>query len=522
MRQRLQQALFVALCDKAFNYLEPGVSIFSDTLPGDSILAEINPEKIAPFKWEIPVGTVPGMRVHGIIYADEALMEDIRQDKSLLQVANGATLPGIVGASMGMPDIHFGYGLPIGGVVATDVQNDGIISPGGTGYDINCGVRLAGTGLDRKTLEKRDALRGLTDSLFAKVPSGVGSRGTIRLGALELENVLVKGSRWAVEKGIGDPDDLAHTEEGGCLEGADPAQVSDRSLKRGAPQQGTLGSGNHFVEVQYVDRIFDPEAAAAFGIHQDQITVMIHSGSRGFGHQVCTDHLERMKSAAGKYGIELPDRQLVCAPFRSPEGRSYWGAMKCAANYAWANRQCLMDRVRGIMMDFFSMGPHDLGFRLVYDVAHNIVKLESHLVGEKEHLLAVHRKGATRAFPPGHRDLPVDYRPFGQPVIIPGDMGTASYLLRGMETGMAETFGSACHGAGRVLSRKAAIRQARGRSITRELEDRGIFVRASGKTSLMEEMPEAYKEVSRVVEVVHRAGIASKVARMRPLCVIKG
>ena len=485
-------------------------------------MADITPSKIAPFKWEIPIGTVPGMRVHGIIYADETLMEDIRQDKSALQVANGATLPGIVVASMAMPDIHFGYGLPIGGVVATDIQNDGIISPGGTGYDINCGVRLAVTGLDRKGLKKRNTLERLADSLFAGVPSGVGSRGPIRLSRPEQEKVLVKGSRWAVEKGLGDPDDLTHTEEGGCLEGADPAQVSDRSLQRGSSQQGTLGSGNHFVEVQYVDRIFDPEAASAFGIHKDQITVMVHSGSRGFGHQICTDHLERMNRAAGKYGIELPDRQLVCAPFRSPEGRSYWGAMKCAANYAWANRQCLMNRVREIMMDFFSMGPGDLGFRLVYDVAHNIVKLESHRVGGKERILAVHRKGATRAFPPGHPDLPADYRPFGQPVIIPGDMGTASYLLRGTETGMAETFGSTCHGAGRVLSRKAAIRQARGRSITRELEDRGVFARASGRTSLMEEMPEAYKDVSRVVEVVHRAGIASKVARMRPLCVVKG
>ncbi len=485
-------------------------------------MADITIRKLSPYKWEIPVGQVPGMRVHGLIYADEALMREIKGDKSAEQVANGATLPGIVGASMAMPDMHFGYGLPIGGVVATDVESDGVISPGGTGYDINCGVRMATTGLIREDLGERDRLRKLVDSLFSRVPSGIGSKGPIRLDRKELKQVLTRGARWAVERGLGEASDLEHAEEGGCLEGADPDEVSDRALQRGTPQQGTLGSGNHFVEIQYVEEIYDERTADAFGVRPGQITVMIHSGSRGFGHQVCTDHLEVMNRAVSKYGIKLPDRQLVCAPFTSPEGQSYWRAMKCAANYAWANRQCLMHWTRQALMDFFSIGPRDLGFRLVYDVAHNIVKVEEHTVDGKKMKLAVHRKGATRAFPPGHPDVPEDYRPFGQPVIIPGDMGTSSYLLRGTETGMAETFGSTCHGAGRVLSRKAAIRSAKGRAIHRELEDQGIYARAAGRTSLMEEMPDAYKDVSQVVEVVHQAGIAAKVAKMRPICVVKG
>jgi tRNA-splicing ligase RtcB len=485
-------------------------------------MPEITFKQLTPYKWEIPKGAVPGMLVHGIIYADKALMQAIRQDKSAQQVANGATLPGIVGASLAMPDMHFGYGLPIGGVVATDVERGGIISPGGTGYDINCGVRMAVTKLNVDDLRKGDRIKRLVDSLFSRIPTGVGSKGPIKLNRKEQSDVLTKGARWAVERGMGEASDLEHTEAEGCMAGADPAHVSDRALQRGAPQQGTLGSGNHFIEVQYVDQIFDADAASAYGINKNQVAVMIHSGSRGFGHQVCTDHLEVMNRAVKKYGIDLPDRQLACAPFESPEGQSYWMAMKCAANYAWANRQCLMHWVNEGMMDFFSMGPHDLGFRLVYDVAHNIVKVETHPVGGKEHKLAVHRKGATRAFPPGHPEVPSRYRAYGQPVIIPGDMGTSSYLLRGTETGMSETFGSTCHGAGRMLSRKAAIRAAKGRSINRELEDQGIYARASGKTSLMEEMPEAYKDVSQVVEVVHQAGIASKVARMKPLCVVKG
>jgi len=485
-------------------------------------LPDIPVKKIGDYKWEIPRDAVPGMRVPGIIYADDRLMKDIARDKSLRQVANGATLPGIVGASMAMPDMHFGYGLPIGGVVATDIERDGIISPGGTGYDINCGVRMAVTDLTRKDLDKKDRLQKLVDTLFNQVPTGVGSKGPIKLSRRELEKVLTRGARWAVEKGLGEAQDLVYTEAEGCMEGADPQVVSDKALTRGTPQQGTLGSGNHFIEVQYVEEIFHPAAADAFGLHEGQIAVMIHSGSRGFGHQVCTDSLEVMNRAVRSYGIDLPDQQLACAPFNSPEGQDYWKAMKCAANYAWANRQCLMHWVREAFQDFLQIGPSDLSFQLVYDVAHNIVKLEKHEVDGETRTLAVHRKGATRAFPPGHREVPEDYRPYGQPVIIPGDMGTSSYLLRGTEEGMKETFGSSCHGAGRVLSRNAAIKAARGRVIRKELEDRGIYARAAGRTSLMEEMPEAYKDVSAVVEVVHQAGIARKVAKMRPLCVIKG
>ena len=479
-------------------------------------------KKAGPYRWEIPIGAVPGMRVPGIIYADEGLMRSIRKDASARQVANGATLPGIVSASMAMPDMHFGYGLPIGGVVATDINAGGIISPGGTGYDINCGVRLAVTNLSRDDLARTDKLKKLVDTLFNKVPTGVGTKGPIKLTRKELEKVLTKGSRWAVEAGMGEASDLINTEAQGCMEGADPGAVSNRAMERGMPQQGTLGSGNHFIEVQYVDDIYDSKAAAAYGVHPGQVVVMVHSGSRGFGHQVCTDHLEVMNRAVRKYDINLPDRQLACAPFNSPEGQEYWRAMKCAANYAWANRQCLMHWTRESFMEFFQVGPSDLGFRLVYDVAHNIVKLEDHEVDGKKRQLAVHRKGATRAFGPGHPELSENYRPYGQPVIIPGDMGTASYLLRGTAEGMTKTFGSSCHGAGRVLSRKAAIKAARGRAIHRELEDQGIFARASSKQSLAEEMPEAYKDVSAVVEVVHGAEIARKVARMRPLCVIKG
>lgn len=485
-------------------------------------MAQLSIKKIDDYRYEIPVGTVPGMKVPGIIYADELLMKDIRKDESARQVANGATLPGIVRASMAMPDMHFGYGLPIGGVVATDIKAGGIISPGGTGYDINCGVRMAVTNLGKKDLAEQSRLKNLVDSLFSHVPTGVGSKGPVRLTEKELKKVLSEGAKWAVERGLGESEDLHHTEEEGCLKEADPAAVSARARERGMPQQGTLGSGNHFIEVQYVDEVFDPAAADGFGVSPGQIVIMIHSGSRGFGHQVCTDYLEVMNRAVRKYGIVLPDQQLACAPFDSPEGQSYWNAMKCAANYAWANRQCLMHWVRETMEKFFRMAPRDLGFRLLYDVAHNIVKLEEHEVEKKRMVLAVHRKGATRAFPPGHPEIPERYRPFGQPVIIPGDMGTASYLLRGTEKGMSQTFGSSCHGAGRVLSRHAAIKAAKGRAINRELEDAGIYARAAGKMSLKEEMPEAYKDISAVVNVVHNAGIAAKVAKMRPLCVIKG
>ncbi len=358
--------------------------------------------------------------------------------------------------------------------------------------------------------------------LFKEIPAGVGSKGKVRLGPSDEQKVLLKGARWAVEKGFGDAADLERIESGGCLEGADPSLVSKKAYERGGSQQGTLGSGNHFLEIQYVDMIYDEDAARALGLFRDQITVMIHTGSRGFGHQVCTDFLEVMAGAARKYGIELPDRELACAPFGSVEAQEYMAAMKAAANYAWANRQCLMHWTRDAFMSVLLLGPQDLGMSLVYDVAHNIAKVEEHTVNGRKTKLVVHRKGSTRAFPPGHPELPAAYRDLGQPVLIPGDMGRASYVLLGTEKSMQETFGSTCHGAGRMMSRHQAIRQAKGRAIWRELADKGIIVKSSGRETLAEEMPEAYKDVSNVVNVVHNAGISRKVARLRPIGVIKG
>ncbi len=477
--------------------------------------------KLSPYKWEVPLTYKPGMRVPGIIYADEHLMEDIRNDKSVEQVANTAFLPGIVRASLAMPDMHFGYGFPIGGVAATRVS-DGVVSPGGVGFDINCGVRLARTALSKADLDSRERLKRLVDALFAEVPAGVGSRGAIRLSPKDEEKVMVQGARWAVSRGLGSEGDLEHTEAGGVLEGADPAAVSEKAKRRGRDQAGTLGSGNHFLEVQYVDEVFDPEAAGVVGLEPASVTLMVHSGSRGLGHQVCTDHLGEMERAVRKYGIDLPDRQLACAPVGSPEAERYLAAMRCAANFAWANRQCLMWRAKEVMERVLGLSPRGLGMSLIYDVAHNIVKFEKHVVEGREMELAVHRKGATRAFPPGHEELPQKYRKIGQPVVIPGDMGRCSYLLVGTLQAMEETFGSTCHGAGRRMSRHAAIRAARGRAIFRELEDRGILVRCAGRETIGEEMPEAYKDVSEVVNVVERAGIARRVARLRPLAVVKG
>jgi tRNA-splicing ligase RtcB len=478
--------------------------------------------QLTPWKWEIPAGSLPGMRVPGIIFADEVLMRDIRGEDSARQVANGATLPGVARASFAMPDMHFGYGLPIGGVVGTDVAAGGVVSPGGTGYDINCGVRLALTRLTREDLGGWERRGALADALLSRIPCGVGSRGAISLAGGEFDELLVGGSRWAKKRGLATDTDLSRTEAGGCLAGADPGAVSTRARERGASQQGTLGSGNHFIEIQAVERVLDEKTAAAFGLFPGQVAVMIHSGSRGFGHQVCTDAIRTMERAMGRYGISLPDRQLACAPADSPEGRSYLGAMRCAANYAWANRQVMMHGVRELLMQHLHISPRDLGFTLLYDVAHNIVKMEEHEVEGRMRTLAVHRKGATRAFPPGHPEVPEPFRPHGQPVIIPGDMGRASWVLRGVATGMAESLGSACHGAGRVLSRQAARDRARGRSIVRELEGCGVCARGESAQGLAEEMPEAYKDVDRVVEVVHQAGLAAKVARLRPLVVIKG
>ncbi len=478
---------------------------------------EIN--KLDDFRWEIPKGAIKGMRVPGRIFASQSLIKSIKDDNSAIQVANGATLPGIVKASMAMPDMHFGYGLPIGGVIATRLS-DGVVSPGGTGYDINCGVRLARTNLIEKDILKW--LQRLVNDLFNKIPAGIGSKGKIKLNRQEEKKVLLKGAKWAVERGFGSAEDINNTEAQGCLEGADTEKVSFRAFERGQSQVGTLGSGNHFVEIQVVEEIYDKTAAVAMGLEENQVALMIHSGSRGFGHQVCSDYLEIMDKAMPRYGIKLPDRQLACAPFKSKEGQDYQGAMKAAANYAWANRQCLMGLAIQSFLATLQISPRELGMSLVYDVAHNIVKEEEHIVDGKNITLAVHRKGATRAFPPGHKELPEVYKKIGQPVIIPGDMGRCSYVLVGTEKAMIESFGSSCHGAGRNLSRHAAKRKAKGRAIQRELEDKGIIVRSTGRSTLKEEMPEAYKDVTEVVNVVHGAGISKKVAKLRPIGVIKG
>ncbi len=468
--------------------------------------------------WELP--RTGNMRVPGRVYADDHLMRALERDQSLTQVQNVACLPGIVRYSLAMPDIHFGYGFPIGGVAAFRMDT-GVVSPGGVGYDINCGVRLLATTLNRTDVQ--DRLRPAIDQLFRDVPAGVGSSGAIaKLSRAELERVVVQGAAWAVERGYGEIGDLEHTEAGGRLPGADPERISPRAWQRGLDQVGTLGSGNHFLEIQVVEEVFDKDAAVAFGLHQGQVTLMIHCGSRGFGYQVCDDYLEVMEQASRAYDIALPDRQLACAPLSSPEGRDYLAAMACAANYAWANRQMLMHLAERALMKALGVSRSGLGLRLVYDVAHNIAKIEEHVVDGQTLALCVHRKGATRAFGPGRPEVPAAYRAVGQPVLIPGDMGTASYVCRGSSTAMEETFGSTCHGAGRVLSRAQALKHAKGRAIDRELGEHGIVVRAQGRKTLAEEMPDAYKDVEAVVAVMDRAGISPRVARLRPLGVVKG
>ncbi len=473
--------------------------------------------KIGPYTWELP--RTGDMRVPGIVYAGPGMLDDPQQAEPLKQVGNVATLPGIVKASLAMPDMHWGYGFPIGGVAAFDWES-GVVSPGGVGYDINCGVRLAATRFEETDVRPR--LRELVDALYAHVPSGVGSTGQIKLTEKEEKRVLRLGGRWAVDRGFGDERDLARTEDAGCLEGADPAAVSQRALVRGQKQLGTLGSGNHFVEVGVVDEIFDAEAARTYGLFAGQVTVMLHTGSRGFGYQVCDDFLGELSRNIKDLGFALPDRQLACARIVSEAGRRYLSAMACAANYAWANRQILLHRAREVFCAVFGMGPERLGMEMVYDVCHNIAKKERHRIDGEMRWVCVHRKGATRAFGPGHAAVCEAYRKVGQPVLIPGDMGTASYVLAGTKKAMEETFGSTCHGAGRVMSRKAAIRKSRGRAIHRELEDRGIFVRWTGRSTLQEEMPEAYKDVSAVVEAAHGSGISKKIARLRPMAVVKG
>lgn len=475
-------------------------------------------EQIDRCRWRIP--RTGKMRVDGVVYADAAMIEDIRKDKSLEQVCNVAHLPGILGASLAMPDIHWGYGFPIGGVAATDAES-GVISPGGVGYDINCGVRLLRSGLSRTEIASR--LPQIVDAMYRNVPTGVGAnRRDLRLSHSDLRAVLAQGAQWAIQHGFGWTDQLACVEEGGCLPGADPDLVSKRAFERGQPQLGTLGSGNHFAEVQYVAEIYDPVVAEAFGLYPDQVTVMIHSGSRGLGHQVCQDHLTIMIDAARKYAIELPDRQLCCAPLTSPEGQAYLAAMAAAANFAFANRQVMGHWVRESVASALGIPADRTGIDVVYDVCHNVAKFETFTIEGHARRVCVHRKGATRAYPPGHPQIPEVYRQVGQPVLVPGDMGRYSYVLVGAERAMRETFGSTCHGAGRRMSRGQAKRHVRGRELISELRAKGIHVRAAGMATVAEEMPEAYKDVAEVVGVVHEAGLSTRVAQLRPLGVIKG
>jgi len=476
-------------------------------------------EKIDDYRWRIPQSYDRGMRVPGLIFASEKLLKDIVKDQSLQQVVNVAHLPGIVKASLAMPDIHWGYGYPIGGVAAMDLE-EGVISPGGIGFDINCGVRLMRTDLTVEEVQPK--LRTLIATLFNTIPCGVGMSGDIRFSQADAPRVMTQGSRWAVSHGYGTQADLDHTESQGCLEGADPDMVSDRAVKRGQSQLGTLGSGNHFLEVQAVETIFDEQAANVLGLALGQVTVMIHSGSRGFGYQICDDYLEVMEGAMSRYGIRVPDRQLACAPVHSDERLRYLCAIRCAPNFAWGNRQCLMHLARQVFERVFERSWESMEMALIYDVAHNIAKFERYRVNGGERTLCVHRKGATRAFPPGHPEIPEDYRAIGQPVIIPGDMGRNSFVLVGTESAMQESFGTVCHGAGRVMSRAEAVRRAAGRSIERELEQQGIIVMGRGRKGIAEEQPHAYKDVNDVVHVVHNAGLAKRVARMRPLGVIKG
>ena len=477
-------------------------------------------ERIDETCWRIPTSYKIGMQVEGRIFADERLIEQIRTDQAPEQVANVAFLPGIQMASLAMPDIHWGYGFCIGGVSATDPAEGGVVSPGGVGYDINCGVRLMRTNLTHE--EIRPHFAKLMEALFRGIPAGVGTGGPYLFGGKELRHLLADGAGYLATRGWATPGDLEHTEAGGCIEGANPDYLSQRALQRGGDQCGTLGSGNHFLEVQVVDEIFDENAANTMGLKPGGICVMIHSGSRGLGYQVCDDSLAALRKAPAKYGIELPDRQLACAPVHSPEGQEYLGAMRCAANYAWANRQLLMWQTREVFAEVFGRTWETLQMGLIYDVAHNIAKIEEHEVAGRRRQLCVHRKGATRAFPAGHPEVPQQYRHIGQPVIIPGDMGRASWMLVGQPGSMTKTFGTTCHGAGRVMSRTAAIQHAQGRRIDRELAEQGIIAKCRSWKGLAEEQPAAYKDVDLVVDVVHRAGLASKVARLRPLGVVKG
>ena len=470
-------------------------------------------------RWEISQDSIPGMKVPGMIYATHDLMREIESDQSAHQVANVACLPGILGVSLAMPDIHWGYGFPIGGVAATDIET-GVISPGGVGYDISCGVRMVRTNLNIEQITP--VISDLINTLYRNIPCGVGSSGVIDLNAKEMSQVLRRGVPWVVEQGFGVAEDIEFHEENGCLKSADDEEVSTTAKQRGKDQLGTLGSGNHFLEIQVVDEIFDEHVANVFGVFKGQVVVMLHSGSRGLGYQVCDDYLAIMKHALPKYGIELPDNQLACVPIKSKEGQSYLKAMAAAANYGMANRQMMTHLMRETFMQTLKIGPTELGMDLIYDVCHNIAKLEEHMINGKMKTVCVHRKGATRAFPAGHPQVPLRYRSVGQPVLVPGDMGRCSYLLVGLPGAMEQTFGSTCHGAGRQMSRTQALKTTKGRRIDVELEERGIYVRSRGRSTLNEESSEAYKDVSKVVDVCEQAGISKRVARLKPLGCIKG
>ena len=476
-------------------------------------------QRIDDYVWAIPTSFHPEMNVPVWIFADEELLEDALGDLSLTQGVNVACLPGLVGHVAIMPDVHQGYGMPIGGVMASRVP-EGIISPGAVGYDINCGVRVLASSIEYQTA--RPYLNDLASTLYRNCPSGVGKGGSLPLSVEEFERVCRQGARWALGKGYATQEDLERTEEFGCLEGADPAQASQRAKQRGKGQLGTLGAGNHFLEVDMVDEIFDPEAAAVMGLEPGCLAVQIHCGSRGFGHQICTDYVHDFQWAVINYGIKLPDRELVCAPLDSPEGQAYLAAMKAAANYAFANRQALAYHARRSFQEVFGTQAGVEPLRQVYDIAHNMAKIETHQIEGKELKVCVHRKGATRAFGAGFEGLPVEYRPLGQPVLVPGSMGTESWILLGTKANEELSFGSSCHGAGRVMSRRQAKRTIRGDRLREKLEHEGINIRAGSMPGLAEEAPQAYKNVSRVVETVTKAGIAHKVSRLRPIAVVKG
>ncbi len=476
--------------------------------------------RVDAFSYEIPQSYKPGMRTSGLIFIDEPMLAQLRQDQAAEQVANVASMPGIVGRSLAMPDIHWGYGFPIGGVAAFD-HDEGVISPGGIGYDIDCGVRLLRTKLT--VGEVRPKIRELVDAIFHNVPSGVGEGGLIKVSRQELGRLATDGVGWAVEKGYAWPDDPKHIEAQGHLGDADFAKVSDRAITRGKDQVGSLGSGNHFLEVQRVDRIHDEAAAKALGLDgPDQVAVMIHTGSRGFGHQIASDYIATCEDVVRREKIVLPDLQLACAPVHSKEGQDYWSAMCCGANFAWNNRQLITHGVREAFAKVFGRSAEDLGIEIVYDVCHNIGKVEEHTVDGRRQKVVVHRKGATRAFPAGHPETPAEYQSVGQPVLIPGDMGTCSFVLVGLPTAMERSFGSSCHGAGRLMSRAAATRTYRVNDVVKSLNERGIYIHAATKAGIVEEAPGAYKNVEDVVRIAEGAGLTKIVARMVPLGVVKG